>query len=58
MKGYLFKFEKFVISNCSIQELLVRKTHVGGLVGHFGEMKTLDVVKEHFYWPNMIKDMH
>ena len=27
-------------------------------MGHFGEKKILEMVKEHFYWPAMIRDMH
>jgi len=26
-------------------------------MGHFGVQKTLDTLKEHFYWPNMKKDV-
>jgi hypothetical protein len=38
-------------------ELLVREAHEGGLMGHFGIAKTLDVLREHFYWPNMKRDV-
>jgi hypothetical protein len=30
-------------------EFLVREAHEGGLMGHFGVVKTLDVLHEHFY---------
>ena len=36
-------------------ELIVREAHGGGLMGHFGVVKTLDVLYEHFYWPKMKK---
>jgi hypothetical protein len=26
-------------------------------MGHFGVVKTLDVLDEHFYWPKMKKDV-
>jgi hypothetical protein len=32
-----------------MRELLVREAHRGGLMGHFGVVKTLDVLHEHFY---------
>jgi len=35
--------------NCSLRELLVREAHIGGLMGHFGITKTLEVLDEHFY---------
>ncbi|KAK9177819.1 hypothetical protein WN943_027008 [Citrus x changshan-huyou] len=31
--------------------------HGGGLMGHFGIAKTLDVLKEHFFWPHMKRDV-
>jgi NAD(P)H-flavin reductase len=37
--------------------LLVREAHWGGLMGHFGVAKTLDVLHEHFYWPKMKRDV-
>ena len=41
-----------------IRELLVREAHGGGLAGHFEEKWTLEALKEHFYWPAMIRDVH
>jgi len=31
--------------------------HEGGLNGHFGVEKTLDMLKEKFYWPHMKRDL-
>ncbi|KAH9724609.1 Endonuclease [Citrus sinensis] len=31
--------------------------HGAGLMGHFGIAKTLDVLKEHFFWPHMKHDV-
>ncbi|RVW46460.1 Transposon Ty3-I Gag-Pol polyprotein [Vitis vinifera] len=31
--------------------------HGGGLMGHFGVRKTLDVLHEHFFWPKMKRDV-
>lgn len=55
--GFLFKENKLCVSNCSLRELLVREAHGGGLMGHFGTTKTLEVLHEHFYWPNMKRDV-
>ena len=55
--GYLFKEKRLCVPNCSMRELLVREAHEGGLMGHFGIAKTLDVLHDHFYWPNMKKDV-
>ncbi|XP_027158252.1 uncharacterized protein LOC113759872 [Coffea eugenioides] len=30
-----------------------KEAHSGGLMGHFGMVKTLAMLQEHFYWPHM-----
>ena len=51
--GFLFRKNKICVPQCSLRELLVRESHSGGLMGHFGILKTYDILIEHFYWPNM-----
>jgi hypothetical protein len=53
--GYLFKESKLCMPSCSICELLVCEAHGGGLMGHFGVKKTLDILHEHFFWPKTTK---
>ena len=55
--GFLFRENKLCIPNCSIQNLLVRESHGGGLMGNFGAAKTFGVLQEHFYWPYMKRDV-
>ncbi|KAJ9536534.1 hypothetical protein OSB04_un000286 [Centaurea solstitialis] len=57
-EGYLFKENKLCIPKCSTRDLLVREAHGGGLMGHFGVQKTLDVLKEHFFWPKTRDDVN
>jgi len=47
--GYLLKESELCVSNCSMRELLVRDLHGGGLMGHFGVRKTLEILHEHFF---------
>ena len=54
---YLFKEKRLCVPDCSIRELLIREAYERGLMGHFGIAKTLDVLHDHFYWPNMKKDV-
>ena len=54
--GYLFRGNKLCVPNCSMRELLVHEAHGGGLMGHFGVRKTLEILHEHLFWPNMKKD--
>ena len=43
--------------NCSLCELLVRESHGGELMRHFGVAKTLTVLQKYFYWPHMKRDV-
>ena len=56
-EGFLFRENRLCIPNCSIRDLLVRESHGGGLMGHFGVAITLGVLQEHFYWPHMKRDV-
>lgn len=57
MEGFLFKGNKLCVPKCPIRELLIREAHGGGLAGHFGINKTVELLQEHFYWPRMIGDV-
>ena len=52
---YLFKGKKFCIPQGSLRASLITEAHEGGLMVHFGANKTLEVLKEHLYWPYMPK---
>ena len=56
-KGFLFRENKLCVPNYSLRDLLVRESHSGGLMGHFGVAKTLAILQEHFYWPHMKRDV-
>ena len=55
--GFLFRENRLCAPQCSLRELLVREAHGGGLMGHFGVKKTLEVLHEHFFWPKMKHDV-
>lgn len=40
-----------------MRELIVREAYRGGLMGHFGVRKTLDVLSNHFFWPHIKRDV-
>ena len=50
LDGYLFRKNRLCVPNSSMRELLVRETHGGGLMGHFGVRKTLEVLYEPFFF--------
>ena len=56
-EGFLFREKRLCVPQCSMRELLLKESHSGGLMGHFGVTKTLDILTEHFYWPHMRRDV-
>nr|KYP64491.1 Transposon Ty3-G Gag-Pol polyprotein [Cajanus cajan] len=56
-EGFLFKENKLCIPQGSIRKLLVKESHEGGLMGHFGIEKTLLLLKEKLFWPHMKIDV-
>ncbi|GJY90487.1 RNA-directed DNA polymerase [Tanacetum coccineum] len=58
MDGYLFKGARLCIPFCSLREAIVLEGHAGGLAGHFGRDNTLALLREHFYWPKMERDVN
>ena len=55
--GYIFKGARLCVPKCSTRELLVREVHGGSLAGRYGENKTSLMLKEHYFWPRMDKDV-
>jgi len=57
-EGYPFKNNKLCIPRSPMRDLLVCKAHGSALASHFGLNKTIDTLKEHFYWPKMEGNVH
>jgi len=57
MMDFCLRRIDYVCLNCFMHELLVKEAHWGGLMGLFGIAKTLEVLHEYFYWPNMKRDV-
>ncbi|CAA7035540.1 unnamed protein product [Microthlaspi erraticum] len=55
--GFLFYENRLCVPNCSLRDLFVREAHGGGLMGHFGVAKTIQIMRDHFHWPHMIRDV-
>ncbi|XP_024009250.1 uncharacterized protein LOC112084361 [Eutrema salsugineum] len=56
-EGYLFYDNRLCVPNSSLRDLFLREAHGGGLMGHFGVSKTLQVMQDHFHWPHMRRDV-
>ena len=50
-KGFLFKTNKLCIPESSLRLFLLKESHGGGLMGHFGWDKTYAMLSTHYYWP-------
>ncbi|OMO49962.1 reverse transcriptase [Corchorus capsularis] len=55
--GFLFKESILCVPSCSLRYVLVRESHEGGLMGHFGVDRTYKILHEHFFWPKMRYDV-
>jgi len=57
LRCIFLKKENFVYPKEHIKKLLVKESHEGGHMGHFGVDKTLDLIKGKFFWPHMRRDV-
>ena len=46
-----------VVTPTQYREEILRLAHESPMGGHLGVRKTLDRVRHHFYWPNVLKDV-
>ena len=57
-EGFLFKGNELVVPACPLRELLVKEAPRGSLAGHFGLNRTLNILMEYFYWPQIGENVH
>ncbi|KAI0529217.1 hypothetical protein KFK09_001764 [Dendrobium nobile] len=55
--GYLFHGHSLCIPRGSNRLAIITECHEGGLMGHFGRDKTLNLIQEKFYWPLLSRDV-
>lgn len=55
--GVLFKGSQLCIPKCSMRFNIIKEKHCGGMSGHFGIDKNLDLVKRSYFWPKMANDV-
>ena len=57
VNGFLFKGNTLCILSCSLRLSILDELHGGSLGGHFGEAKTLALVKANFFEPKLQRDI-
>ena len=56
--GYLFHATQLCIPQGSTCDFIIFEVHVGGLSGHFGRNKTIELVEQQFFWPNLKRNVN
>nr|GEZ27925.1 RNA-directed DNA polymerase [Tanacetum cinerariifolium] len=54
---FLFKNNRLCVPRCSLRDAITLDYHQGGQGGHFGRGKTVGLIRDRFYWPNVVKDV-
>ena len=57
--GYLFRTTQLCIPQGSTRDFIILEIHArGGLAGHFGRNKTIELLERQFYWPSLKRNVN
>ena len=57
LRKVFLKVQVYVSLSVEHVNYLFREVHEGSLANHYGENMTLAMLREHYYWPGMTKDI-
>ncbi|KAJ0454022.1 putative nucleotidyltransferase, Ribonuclease H [Helianthus annuus] len=57
LDGFLFKRHQLCVPRHSIRLIIIQEAHEGGLAGHLGVEKTVHMLRSHFFWPKLARDV-
>ncbi|GJX52913.1 RNA-directed DNA polymerase, partial [Tanacetum coccineum] len=57
LNGFLFKRQRLCVPRHSIRLTIIQEAHEGGLAGHLGAEKIVHILRSHFFWPKMSRDV-
>ena len=55
---YLFHATQLCIPQGSTRDFIILKIHAGGLAGHFGRNKTIELLERQLFWPNLKRNVN
>ncbi|GJY32427.1 RNA-directed DNA polymerase [Tanacetum coccineum] len=55
--GFLFHGNQLCILDCSLQLEIIKEAYECGINGHFRRDKMTDLLKDHYFWQKMMKDI-
>ena len=55
--GFLMKANQLCVPRVSLRDKIIYDMHSSGLAAHFGRDKTVDAIREKFFWPQLRRDV-